>query len=265
MHRTVAWPAALALALACLTGRAHGQADKVYSVGKDGLKIEGTVEATDKKVEIEVKDKRGSLPAKLYPVKLTGGVKYRILMSSDALDAFLVLQDAAGKQLAFDDDSGGGSKGLDAQIDFTAPKDGTYKIYAAALQGTGKFILTVRPTGGDKKEKEGAGKVQEVGKDGLRITGKLGEGVKERVYQVKLVEGKTYVIDMISADQKSLDPYLRLLDATGKKLEEDDDGGEGLNARITFRATATGTYQIVATSFGGRGLGEFTLEVRAKE
>ena len=79
---------------------------------------------------------------------------------------------------------------------------------------------------------------------------------------MKLAEGKTYVIDMTSPDQKALDPYLRLQDAAGKQLAFDDDSGGGLNARITFRAPATGTYRIVATSFANAGRGEFTLMVR---
>src|SRR5579862_6480339 len=74
-------------------------------------------------------------------------------------------------------------------------------------------------------------KVYEVGKDGLKITGELGK-VWAITYKVKLEASKTYVIDMISPDQKVLDPFLRLLDAKGKQLAEDDDGGEGLNARI---------------------------------
>jgi hypothetical protein len=51
-------------------------------------------------------------------------------------------------------------------------------------------------------------------------------------------------------------------------VREDDDSGGGLNARITFLAPATGTYEIVAgssTYFIGRGQGEFTLTVRVKD
>src|SRR5215831_4607100 len=81
-------------------------------------------------------------------------------------------------------------------------------------------------------------KVHEVGK-GLVLKGELSAGARQLLYQVKLEEGKTYQIDMISPDQKALDPFLVLQDAAFKKLAEDDDGGEGLNARIVFRAPAT--------------------------
>ena len=67
---------------------------------------------------------------------------------------------------------------------------------------------------------------------------------------------------MVSPDQKALDPYLFLHDATGKKLAEDDDSGGGLNARIVFRVSADGVYRIQATSFMNVGRGAFTLTVR---
>ncbi len=73
------------------------------------------------------------------------------------------------------------------------------------------------------------GPVHEVGK-GLELRGQLDKQTPALVYQVKLAAGKTYVIDMVSPDQKALDPYLVLMDATGKKLAEDDDSGGGRNA-----------------------------------
>jgi hypothetical protein len=104
------------------------------------------------------------------------------------------------------------------------------------------------------------GPVHEVGA-GLELKGQLDAQTTALAYQVKLVPGKTYVIDMVSADQKALDPYLVLSDAAGKKLAEDDDAGGGLNARIIFRADRDGAFRIRATSFNA-GRGAFTLTVR---
>jgi len=78
-----------------------------------------------------------------------------------------------------------------------------------------------------------------------------------KFYSVKLEAGKRYQIDMMSDD---LDSYLRLGDATGKQLAQDDDSGDGRNARIVFHCPADGTYNISATTFGG-GTGSFVLKV----
>jgi hypothetical protein len=80
---------------------------------------------------------------------------------------------------------------------------------------------------------------------------------------VKLVAGKTYVIDLVSPDPKALDPSLVLSDAAGQQLAEDDDGGGGRNARIVFRAEQDGTYRLRATSCNA-GRGAFTLTVRER-
>jgi len=75
---------------------------------------------------------------------------------------------------------------------------------------------------------------------GTEAAGKACQG-----YPYDMVAGRTYTIDMIS-DQ--LDAYLYVENGAGQVLAEDDDGGGALNARIVFRAPATASYRIVATS-----------------
>jgi hypothetical protein len=40
---------------------------------------------------------------------------------------------------------------------------------------------------------------------------------------------------------QQFDAYLRLEDSTGRQLAADDDGGDGLNSRITFKPEKTDT------------------------
>src|SRR5260370_10911488 len=88
--------------------------------------------------------------ARLHDVQLVAGKRYTITLDAvetgkgtnpfNAFDPFLVVQDSEGKTLAFDDDSGGK---LNAKLTLTVPKDGAYRVYAAALRGTGAFILNI--------------------------------------------------------------------------------------------------------------------------
>src|SRR5262249_41639941 len=87
------------------------------------------------------------------------------------------------------------------------------------------------------------------------------KGAPYKVYAVKLQAGQMYRLDMVSADVKTLDPFLRLETASGKVLAADDDSGENLNARIIFRSKEDGTYHLIATSFA-RQTGTFTIVVR---
>ena len=50
----------------------------------------------------------------------------------------------------------------------------------------------------------------------------------------KMTAGKTYTIDMVS---KQIDSYLRLEEASGKQLAEDDDSGGNLNAKLTLASS----------------------------
>jgi serine/threonine protein kinase/Flp pilus assembly protein TadD len=112
----------------------------------------------------------------------------------------------------------------------------------------------------DRHEGTKVGGVHDVGA-GLKLHGKLDDPIASLVYEVKLIGGKSYSIDMISADQKALDPLLVLQFADGRHIAEDDDGGGELNACIVFKAPRDGVYRVRATSFGA-GRGEFTLTVR---
>jgi hypothetical protein len=87
-------------------------------------------------------------------------------------------------------------------------------------------------------------------------------GGPHKMHTVQLEAGKNYQIDMVS---RLFDAYLALEDSTGKFLLEDDDGGEGLDARLIFRPTKADTYRIIATTYN-RGVpnvnpGAYTLRV----
>jgi hypothetical protein len=228
--------------------------EKVLEIkAKGGLNIKGKITPNDGKLPLTPIPlmQQVMLPGKRFQVKLQGGKRYRIAMSSADLDSVLAIQDDTGKQLAWDDDGGGK---LNALVMFDPPRDGTYTVLALALKGTGAFNLLIREA-----------VVHEVGA-GLDLKGNLGGNKAPNfAYNVKFVAGKTYVIDMVSPDQKALDPYLLLFDPSGKKVAEDDDGGEGLNARIVHRAEASGLYRIVCSSFEKSGAGPYTLAVREKK
>lgn len=91
-------------------------------------------------------------------------------------------------------------------------------------------------------------------------------GCFARVHTVNLQAGATYVIDVTSGDGSSgpgfFDVWLRIEDASGRTLMNNDDGGSGLNARATFQPTASGTYRLVVTSYRSGATGNYTLQVR---
>jgi hypothetical protein len=113
------------------------------AVGKIALKdgkgeVKGKLEANDPKDA-----SRTEMYCKIYAIKLEAGKTYRFDCKSD-WDNWLRIEDAKGKQLAEDDDSGGGT---DAQIIFECKTAGDYRLIVTSFDAatTGDFIVTVAP------------------------------------------------------------------------------------------------------------------------
>ncbi len=206
-------------------------------------------------------DKGRGVPGKVHAVRMKKDMAYVIDLVSADFDSFLRLEDAAGNELAQDDDSGGN---LHSRIRFTATKDDTYLIHATSLGGgEGNYTLSVKTSVAvpvkliaiaapdAKKPAEVQGKLEANDPpDQFR-------NQPAKVHTVDLKAGKTYVIDLIS---QQFDTYLLLQDANAVMIAQDDDGGEGLNSRIQYQPKADGRFRVVATTFNGQ-VGPFTLRV----
>ncbi len=121
------------------------------------LKIEGTLTDKEPPVKVVAQGKVLSLPAKAFPLKLQAGKMVTLTMASTDFDAFLVLHDSAGKQLAFDDDGGGNQN---ARLVWVATKDETCTVYAASFKGAGAFVVKGVATDVNEAVKESLAKRQ---------------------------------------------------------------------------------------------------------
>jgi len=179
----------------------------------------------------------------LYQMQVARRQLVTIDMRSDMLDAYLELN---GPGVSREDDDGG--ERLNARI--------------RAILEPGAYQVTARSAGG--RSNTGLFQLAASGRDapdprpltiGQRSTGELLSGLPvEHPFSVR--QAGEYVIEMTSDD---IDSYLRL-SRNGEKIDEDDDGGRGLNARIT-RHLSPGNYVIEASSVDGDG-GSYQIEIR---
>lgn len=102
-------------------------------------------------------------------------------------------------------------------------------------------------------------------KEVLFDNNRLVKGFKDRdgcfykLYDLKMVRGNTYVIEMSSKD---FDTYLLLEDGNGQLLDQDDDGGDGeWDSRIVFRPKMTDSYRILASTFLIGATGNYLIQV----
>ena len=77
------------------------------------------------------------------------------------------------------------------------------------------------------------------------------------VYQLTVTAARNIVITLNST---AFDAYISLLDSNGEIIGSNDDGGGGLNARLTG-TIQPGVYRIEATSANAGETGAYTLAI----
>jgi len=98
---------------------------------------------------------------------------------------------------------------------------------------------------------------------GEAVQGILSLGGTE-VWYFDAQEGQYITVRLDAVDIDGLDTYLELYNEDGLILTEDDDGGEGTNARIVdFPVVTSGTYIIHALTYSGEG--DYTLSLEIAE
>jgi hypothetical protein len=187
--------------------------------------------------------------------KLQKGKTYVVNLAGPEIKANLRIDGPDGKRLSLD---------AARKNSFTAALDGPYRFRVVGMPGAaGKYLLAVKPAPAGPPLPQG---VHVVGPGGLQIDSALNandpiDKVRKQLcktFEVKMSAGKAYTIDMIS---QQIDSFLRLEDAGGKQLAQDDDSGGNLNARIVFRPQQDGVYRVISTTFA-QGVGNFTLKVK---
>jgi hypothetical protein len=188
---------------------------------------------------------------KEYPVHLEKGRAYLFNLHSPHFDTYLYLQDADGARVAENDDYGGITR---SRVLFRPAESGDYTVGVTSFnpQETGRFTLTSYQTktvgeltAGDPKDR-------------FRTASHF------KSYPVHLKAGRSYTVLLESFDTDRLDPELRVEDEYGNTLalNDDEDHSTRLNSIISFRPLFSGTYHIIATTYGPGQTGPFALFVQ---
>jgi|GEM_PF-2228315 len=167
---------------------------------------------------------------------------------SSSLDPKLYLQDAGGREIASDDDSGPENNSY--LVRYLAA--GTYQAVAAAYAGQGGFTLSAQ-------ELPVTGRIEV--NESLR--GSVSEREPIRLYALELRSSDNLTITM-DRSTTEIDPKLELYDRRGSQVAMDDDGGGSMNARIS-RYLSAGSYVIMAYEVGYNNTGGFTLSVSNRQ
>ena len=199
------------------------------------------------------------------------GRDYSVSLASGDFDAYLsVIAPTANGVHAYpiltDDDSG---DERDAWLCFTAPASGQYTVEVRALTaGTGEYTLRVdrsdckelnphvlslldsdssRTIDLDQGHRGHLQRNHYVNSDGKRVV----------AWRFTGGNGVTYSVSLSSED---FDAYLYVLGPAKQLLDEDDDSGVELNARLCFATHVEGIYTVIVGALAA-GIGEYTVRV----
>src|SRR2546427_11340732 len=160
-------------------------------------------------------------------------------MSSDDLDANLILADASGNPLARNDDAGGA---CNAHLGSVLPAAGSYELFANSSSPgeLGEFIVSlVQGVTAAARDTtcRGFGRVKGVIQVGQTVKGQLTAGdpllrTDSSYYQrwvLPLEAGRPRTVDLASDD---FDSHLLAPRGPGPKVLQKDHGGGGCHARV---------------------------------
>ncbi|MFM9059116.1 MAG: DVUA0089 family protein, partial [Planctomycetaceae bacterium] len=190
-----------------------------------------------------------------------------------ALDSYLRVFDASGRQLVANDDAGGV---LDSYLVFAPTTAGTYYVgvssygnsaydprspgTAGAGRTTGdysiSFALAAAPPP-DAGDTTATARAVTISAADMRLSGLIGDGASGGrdvdIYAVVLAAGQTLVIDVDArslAGGSTLDSCLRLFDAARRQLAANDDAGGSFDSYLAFTARTAGTYYVGVSGYG---------------
>ncbi len=222
-----------------------------------GQPASGVLAVTDCRVKDILGRGEDNSPAHLYRLVVSQAGQFRLDLQSPVFDSYLILTDANYRELATDDDGGGGRNArISRRMD-----PGTYFVVAKALQqAVGSYTLTASAASScAARDLQLPATVSEtLSTTDCRVRDILGQGTDDSYadqYRVTLKERGTLTLVLQST---AFDAYLILLDANLRQIATDDDSAGNRNARIS-RMMDPGTYVIVAKPFRP-ATGSYTLQ-----
>lgn len=195
-----------------------------------------------------------------FAVNLSAGNIYEIALTGDTLDdPYLRVFNPDGSLLGEDDD---GNDGLNSVLNLNIQRTGRYYVSADSSLGgeTGTYSLeisagTAAPAGGVRSFS--------VASNDKMVTGEIAFGGELNRHTIELNTGRLYTFSLRGADSgvgTLPDPYLELFQ-NDSLIVFSDDGGVGLDSRINFIPSTSGSYTLVASGYSLTESGSYTLQI----
>jgi hypothetical protein len=176
-------------------------------------------------------------------------------------DPYLFLVSPSGTVVATNDDGG---TGFNSRIQYVAAATGLYRVIATSFRqlpstdfGTYEIRYEVIGHSPCQIRNLPAGTTMNATLDSTDCIVQPYRGTRGEIWTIVATAGDRIQVDM---ERFTLnDPYLFLLDSGWQVLASNDDFGGTRNARISFIATYSGVYRIIATTFALADPGAYSI------
>ena len=199
-----------------------------------------------------------------YRMPVVAGERYTIIISGysssgggPALPSPTVrVYDAGGQLLG----SSGSVNGTSASYQLTPAASGFVFVSAEGSNGsTGRYsTLVVTSAAPPADSVPGDVSTSASVAVGGAVEGAIDTAGDKDWFRVQLTAGVIYEFSLNATGASTLDPLLQLRDASGGLLAQNDDFGDGLDSRLTFRPETSGTFYLSAADFDA-GTGRYRL------
>ncbi len=182
----------------------------------------------------------------------------------EALDPVLVVYDAQGNQLAFNDDA---NNSLNSALRYVPQQAGVVYVEARAFssEATGAYRLGVSSEEVPPDDAGGDASTRARASVGRTTNGNIEYEGDVDWYRFSARTGNRYNVTLAGAGEGGLgDPVLRVLDRDGNVLAENDDAEGSLNSALEFIPAANGDVFIEARAYSDAYTGPYALNVTAE-
>lgn len=203
----------------------------------------------------------------IYTFDGRAGQRVTLEMTSREIDPFLILLNPRGRDVAQDNDSGGGSS---ARIVATLPATGRYTVIANSSQAGESGAYSLRAFAGSAAG-NAAGAGIDPGPQGsmnVTIQSVLGPGASVlpsdgSLYRMSTFTGRAGQTITITLESPDFDTYLVLVSPDGKVLKENNNATNNTtDSAITATLPRSGVYRVIVNSSDRDGRGRYTLTIR---
>jgi serralysin len=197
-----------------------------------------------------------------YRITLTAGQTYTfstVLGGGGLNDTVLRLRDAAGVQIAENDDAIANSSFLFSEITFTATTSGTYFLDVGGFgSGVGEFRLTSTASVNDSIAASSS-TTASLALGAAATSGNIDANGDHDWYAVQVVAGQTYLFTTTTTGGADIDTTLMLRNGSGTLLAYNDDSN-GTLSRIRYTATTTGTLYLDVGAWANNESGAYRVQ-----